>query len=413
MSSYNFFERRVSKFLNFSPYLHSKFKKIYQFINYYLNKKNISYELVQECAISDLKIKFDNFFGYYDHSPWSKNMEYLIVNVKEDSGVTLKLFENINGNYQFKIDIVKTPLFNYQQGIRAIWLNDYQLIYNYTKDCQLISGIYNIKNNSVDSYPFPIQEVIQDRMFLCIDYKELDKLNKDYGYNLAKQGYSVLDVDGILGYSNDNKEISFNLSKEYIHKKSMIKESSSDCEINHISACPEGDKIIFIYRSKSFNKCSELYLYDIIQKKLVRLFTGEIVSHFCWKSSIELIVYCGEKIKEQGYYTFNINTKEWTFIRGKIQINGDGHPSISPSKRFLVYDSYPDRSRLIYLNLYDFENDKVIELGKFLSPLKYAGYYRCDLHPRWSPDGNFISIDSAHSGVRKKYIIDVSGIVKK
>ena len=53
---------------------------------------------------------------------------------------------------------------------------------------------------------------------MCIDYKDLDKLNKDYGYNLVKQGCSALDVDGILGYSNDAKEISFTLSKEYIHK---------------------------------------------------------------------------------------------------------------------------------------------------------------------------------------------------
>ena len=54
----------------------------------------------------------------------------------------------------------------------------------------------------------------------------------------------------------------------------------------------------------------------------------------------------------------------------------------------------------------------IIEIGKFLSPLDYYDYYRCDLHPRWSPDGKLLSIDSTHSGMRESYIIDVSKIVK-
>ena len=51
-----------------------------------------------------------------------------------------------------------------------------------------------------------------------------------------------------------------------------------------------------------------------------------------------------------------------------------------------------------------------ILIGKFLSPLKFNGYNRCDLHPRWSPDGKFISIDSTYAGSRKSYLINVSKI---
>jgi len=44
--------------------------------------------------------------------------------------------------------------------------------------------------------------------------------------------------------------------------------------------------------------------------------------------------------------------------------------------------------------------------------LCYLGERRCDLHPRASPDGRTVSIDSIHGGDgRQLYLLDVSGIV--
>jgi Tol biopolymer transport system component len=36
---------------------------------------------------------------------------------------------------------------------------------------------------------------------------------------------------------------------------------------------------------------------------------------------------------------------------------------------------------------------------------------RCDLHPRWSPDGRWLSVDSAHTGVRRSYLVDVAALL--
>ena len=52
-----------------------------------------------------------------------------------------------------------------------------------------------------------------------------------------------------------------------------------------------------------------------------------------------------------------------------------------------------------------------IELGSFHSPEEYTGEWRCDLHPRSSPDGRLVSIDSAHRGGRQIYLLDIGGIV--
>jgi hypothetical protein len=45
-------------------------------------------------------------------------------------------------------------------------------------------------------------------------------------------------------------------------------------------------------------------------------------------------------------------------------------------------------------------------------PPEYAGEWRCDLHPRFSPNGRMVTIDSPHGGNgRQIYLIDISGIV--
>jgi dipeptidyl aminopeptidase/acylaminoacyl peptidase len=56
-------------------------------------------------------------------------------------------------------------------------------------------------------------------------------------------------------------------------------------------------------------------------------------------------------------------------------------------------------------------NDEArISLGKFHSDEQFRGDIRCDLHPRWSPDGSTVSFDSVHEGDRQIYLVDVSDI---
>ncbi|NOR44515.1 MAG: hypothetical protein GQ534_02930 [Candidatus Delongbacteria bacterium] len=78
----------------------------------------------------------------------------------------------------------------------------------------------------------------------------------------------------------------------------------------------------------------------------------------------------------------------------------------------MLFDSYPDRSRMRHLYVYDLKNDDIEEIGEFLEPLKYdneAIYNnetRCDLHPRWSTDGKKIYFNSVHEGKRHLYCIE-------
>ena len=76
-------------------------------------------------------------------------------------------------------------------------------------------------------------------------------------------------------------------------------------------------------------------------------------------------------------------------------------------------NDYPDKSKFSRLYLYDLLNKKKHILGMFHQPFKYQGENRIDLHPKWSKDGKFVSIDSGHRGKREFHVIDITKIIKK
>jgi hypothetical protein len=62
--------------------------------------------------------------------------------------------------------------------------------------------------------------------------------------------------------------------------------------------------------------------------------------------------------------------------------------------------------------LFDRENQKLINVGRFLALWKFEGEERTDLHTRWSPDSTKIFIDSSHQGIRRSYILDISKLIE-
>jgi Tol biopolymer transport system component len=62
--------------------------------------------------------------------------------------------------------------------------------------------------------------------------------------------------------------------------------------------------------------------------------------------------------------------------------------------------------------LYEVASGRRVPLGHFRSPPEYTGEWRCDTHPRFSPDGKKVVIDSSHGGDgRQMHMIDISGVV--
>jgi len=59
----------------------------------------------------------------------------------------------------------------------------------------------------------------------------------------------------------------------------------------------------------------------------------------------------------------------------------------------------------VFFGYYDLKERRGRELGAFAALPAPVTDIRCDLHPRWLPDGR-ISFDSTHEGFRGLYLID-------
>ena len=75
----------------------------------------------------------------------------------------------------------------------------------------------------------------------------------------------------------------------------------------------------------------------------------------------------------------------------------------------MVTDTYPkDELREQKIFLMDMKIQTVLPLGRFAEPPKYIGFWRCDIHCRWSPKGDIIGFNSCHTGSRQAYIMKLS-----
>jgi len=96
-----------------------------------------------------------------------------------------------------------------------------------------------------------------------------------------------------------------------------------------------------------------------------------------------------------------------------VLIAGDGHCSYLPGNEWILCDTYPDRpqrNQTVYL--YHVAAQRRVDLGHFPLPPEYTGEWRCDTHPRFSPDGQYVVIDSPHTGAgRQMHLIDIRTIV--
>ena len=135
------------------------------------------------------------------------------------------------------------------------------------------------------------------------------------------------------------------------------------------------------------------------------------VSHFVWRDPSHILAYAGWDEQIWRFQVFEDKTNKAEPIEGMLP--PDGHCTYLPGNEWILCDTYPDAERNQSPYLYHVQSGRRVPLGHFLSPPEYTGEWRCDTHPRFSPDGRSVVIDSPHGGSgRQMHLIDISGIVK-
>jgi hypothetical protein len=405
------------------------------------------------------------FFGYYDKLQLNKdNSKLLILKVdfmdhvpNKNDKATIGYFDLENKNKFIKI--TTTRAFNWQQGCMLQWLGpDYnkRVIYNDLIDNKLVSVILDLETDR--------KKIIEKAVYsthpngkhaITIDFERHHWCRRGYSYDgnfSEKKNKPIVDNDAIW-----HLDLEANKSKKIIYLKDMIKyKPLSNMEnathyLEHLMFNTTGNRFCFLHRWKIADGgvYARLYTVNTDGSDLYLLNDSGRVGHFCWQDDQHLLVYGGlenkinslrkhkkilkyfikpllplyhklvndnsklsKAVTGDSYVLFTDKTKEVERVAADIS-NEDGHPSFSRegNKDVFITDIYPDPNEgsIAKLIMFNLAKNKHVLLDELSSIQEYDDTpLRCDLHPRWSSDGEFISIDTMDSGVRGCYLYKVS-----
>ena len=416
-------EQKINYQLNKYPRIKKVIKRGYQRVMYAMSKKIVSEGNIEKISPND---GFEYFFGYYDKSPWDATGRYMLCmkakdtwsdpDPMEEAEIILIDTKDKSGTRV----LANTRTWNVQQGCMLQWLGpDYSshIIYNDMQDekyCSIILDVNSLKRRVL---PIPVYTVSNDgKTALSLDFSRLHSLRLGYGYAALPEktkGVALPDETCIWRMDIESGEVvtllkytdfaSFQPRKEMEEKGSVHK-------VNHLMMSPNGKRFMVLYRwFCGQRKYTRLITCDIDGSDMYVLSDDDMVSHCYWKNDEEILAFENKHHCGSGFYLMKDKTQE--YIHVWPQLSNDGHPSYCPTdNRLVVFDSYPNRSRVQEVKLGrddDTKGNSVKTIAKVFAPFKYDNDTRCDLHPRWSKDGKKICFDSVFEGRRGLYVINI------
>lgn len=416
-------EQKINYQLNKYPRIKKVIKRGYQRVMYAMSKKIISEGNIEKISPND---GFEYFFGYYDKSPWDATGRYMLCmkakdtwsdpDPMEEAEIILIDTKDKNGTRV----LANTRTWNVQQGCMLQWLGpDYSshIIYNDMQDEKYCSIILDVNSLKKRVLPIPVYTISNDgKTALSLDFSRLHSLRLGYGYAALPEktkGVALPDETCIWRMDIESGEVvtllkytdfaSFQPRKEMEEKGSVHK-------VNHLMMSPNGKRFMVLYRwFCGQRKYTRLITCDIDGSDMYVLSDDDMVSHCYWKNDEEILAFENKHHCGSGFYLMKDKTQE--YIHVWPQLSNDGHPSYCPTdNRLVVFDSYPNRSRVQEVKLGrddDTKGNSVKTIAKVFAPFKYDNDTRCDLHPRWSKDGKKICFDSVFEGRRGLYVINI------
>lgn len=359
------------------------------------------------------------FASYYGINSWSKNERYATVletDVKyripgASDTATLGLVDMTTKRF---IPLAKTTAWNLQQGCMAHWLAtnpDSLIIYNDKRNGKYVAVILNVlTRKEIKTIPYPIAAVSPDgKEALSINFSRLRITRVDYGYagegQNAESKTAFPDNDGIFLINLQTGASKLIVSLAQLKKiVPEIKDLSGIEYIGHVLFSRGGSKVFFLARAiPAWNTTAFTVNKD--GSGLTRCFPDDWGgSHFDWLNDNQLMVTALFDAKQYSHILFTPGKNDYRKL-GNGKLDYDGHGSFSPDQQWMATDCYPEKdTRNQGVFLLNMQTDSLLTLGKFPEPAEFHDGWRADIHCRWSPNGDMIGFNSAHTGSRQVYV---------
>ena len=363
-----------------------------------------------------------HWFGYYDKRQFDYSSDRVLSMKVDFEHRSPKADEHISIGM---IDLTKkdrwttlgsTSAWNWQQGCMLQWLpgETSEVIWNVRTDTGYGSKILDVDSMEARFLSEPIYALSNDGNWaVSTDFRRINDMRPGYGYEgIDDPNYEIFAPKDVgiwkIDLSNGEKELIFSIWDAQLMSESISNSRMTKQWFNHLVVSPDNSRISFLHRwlNDSDSIVTQMFTIDLDGKSPYLLVTSGHTSHYIWRDNKTILAWATD-----GFYVFNDQSTVKEQIGENVMVE-DGHCTYLSDTRWVLNDTYPDNDRLQHVYLFDTLSNKKIPLADLYSPNDYMGEWRCDTHPRSSPDGKKVIVDSPHGlNGRQQYLIDLEKIL--
>jgi hypothetical protein len=364
-----------------------------------------------------------HWFGYYDKLEFDNSGRYMLGmevdfegrSPKPDDTIKVGMVDLKDGNRW--IELGESRAWCWQQGCMLQWIpgSGSEVIWNDRESGQFICRILDVKTGKKRTLPMPVYALCSDgHTAITTDFRRINEMRPGYGYaGIPDPNRNVLAPEdtGIWRVDLDTGADKLLLTVAEIASIPYANGDLSEAKhyFNHLLINPGGSRFVFLHRWRfgdgPFRTRMMTANPDGFDIRIVDDSGG--TSHFIWRDSSRILMFTDIAPGGRGFYLFDERTGKSEIL---INDGNNGHCTYLPGNEWILNDTYPlGEKRMQHLYLYHAAAGRKVSLGSYHAAAVYDGEWRCDLHPRFSPDKRMVAIDSSHDGNgRQIYLVDIS-----
>ena len=381
----------------------------------------------------------DHFFAnYFAINAWSPDNRYVLVletdikdKLPDGAPCTLGLVDLEDGNTF--IPVTTTRCWNFQEAAMAHWLPWAKdtFVFNDVRDGRFCAVVMNWRTKEERHFPFPVSAVTEDGEWaISINYARLFLTRPDYGYcgdgQDPRKGVVFPEDDGLFRVNMRTGEAKLIVPTAAVKDMVPAVGPSGMSYLCHTVISKDKKRIYFLSRSveksmervkkfKGVNWFTTAFTCNADGSGIRRCFPdGWGSSHFNWKPALSerdgrtMIVTAKGQNRVYTHVEVTVGEEAGARQVGGKAMDFDGHCIYTPDGEFISGDGYFDKKGYRHWKMVRLADDAIKDLGDWWTPETYRDIYcRCDLHPRWRPDGLQLGFNSVHEGSRQVYVMDV------
>jgi hypothetical protein len=374
-----------------------------------------------------------HWFGYYDKLEFGPSQRYVLGmrvafehrSPQAQDAIRVGMVDLEDADHW--IELGSSKAWCWQQGCMLQWHpRSREVLWNDRQDDRFVCHILDTATGQRKTLAHPIYAVSPDgRTAIAPDFRRINDMRPGYGYGgLPDPNSDVLAPanSGIyrLDLQTGERELLITLAEVAALPYPRADLGKAKHYFNHLLFNPDGTRFVFLHRwrlpgQETFGTRMLTAAKDGTAIRVVDDYGH--TSHFIWRDPTHLLAWAYHPSHEMAFYLYEDSGRDArqreqdTVAVGPDVMTVNGHCSYLPGNEWILNDTYPDLQRIQHLYLYHVPTGTKVPLGDFESPQPYRGEWRCDLHPRFSPDGQTVVMDSAHGGNgRQMYLIDISAI---